>query len=184
MLPLAGPCKVVNQMLQTRSYAVLGRPKIASVLPTRPRKKIRVGKARPAIYHKFDTLVELSDGSVITRRTQIPKEEARMIVDQRTNPLWNPSKPDMSQLDAENNGRMSKFKSRFSQFEHSGKTEEEVKAEQETLEKERRERILSGTGVKLDETLADDYVSVLGESYVAPKLGGKVARKEKGSKKR
>ncbi|KAG7698316.1 hypothetical protein KL930_001977 [Ogataea haglerorum] len=184
MLSLRRSRHITNQMILTRSYASLGRPKIASVLPARPTKKIRVGKARPAIYHKFDTLVELSDGSVITRRTQIPKEETRMIIDQRTNPLWNPSKPDMSQLDAENNGRMSKFKSRFSQFEHSGKTEEEVKAEQEALEKERRQRILTGTGVKLDETLADDYVSVLGDNYVAPKLGGKVARKEKGSKKR
>ncbi|KAH3668517.1 hypothetical protein OGAPHI_002271 [Ogataea philodendri] len=177
-----GPLK---QIADARRFASVGRPKISNVLPRRPRKTIRVGKARPAIYYKFDTFVELSDGSVVSRRTQLPKEEIRMIVDQRSSPLWNPSKPDLSQLDAENNGRMSKFKSKFSSFEQSGKTTEEIETEKARLEKERKERILTGSGVKLEDVIAeDDYINVLEQNFVPEKLGGKVAQKEKGGKKR
>ena len=49
-------------------------------------KRIVQGKARPAIfYHQFETLVEMSDGSVIKRYSQAPKDEIRMINDQRNN---------------------------------------------------------------------------------------------------
>jgi len=46
-------------------------------------RKIKLGKARPAIFHQFETLVELSDGSVIKRRSQAPKDDIRIINDKR-----------------------------------------------------------------------------------------------------
>ena len=46
-------------------------------------------KARPAIFYQFETLVEMSDGSVIKRYSQAPKDEIRMINDQRNNLMWN-----------------------------------------------------------------------------------------------
>lgn len=79
-------------------------------------RKIKMGKARPAIFHQFDTLVELSDGSVITRRSQAPKDELRMIVDQKNNLLWNPNRLDLTVVDPEAAGRVSQFKKRFSGF--------------------------------------------------------------------
>lgn len=78
-----------------------------------------MGKARPAIFHQFDTLVELSDGSVIRRRSQAPRDEMRMVVDQRNNALWNPH-ADVETADLDATGKVSKFKERFAQFEDDG----------------------------------------------------------------
>lgn len=84
----------------------------------RIRTKIKMGKARPAIFHQFDTLVELSDGSVIRRRSQAPRDELRMISDQRNNPLWNPH-AEVEINDLRLTGKVGKFKERFAQFEEN-----------------------------------------------------------------
>ncbi|ODV87500.1 hypothetical protein CANARDRAFT_230089 [[Candida] arabinofermentans NRRL YB-2248] len=147
----------------TIRHASTGRPEVKSALPSRPMKRIQIGKARPAIYHKFNSFVELSDGSVISRRTQYPKDELRMITDQRNNPIWNQSKPNVSLLDAESKGKLNKFNTKFAQFEQSE------------------------TGVitkKSDDELVDDYLDILGSNYVEKKLGGKMAQKEKGKKRK
>lgn len=165
---------------QTRGYA--GRVQIQSALPKRPLKKIRIGKARPAIYYKFNTQVELSDGSVITRRSQYPKNELRMITDQRNTPLWNPSKPDASLLDAESKGKLNKFKSKFSSFEHSGKSDSEVEAETKKAESERLQRLKTGIATKKVDAEDDDFLSMLSSNYEEEKLGGNLAQKEKKKK--
>lgn len=160
----------------TRSYAD-GPLRILSALPERPLKKIRIGKARPAIYYKFDTVVELSDGSLIRRRSQFPKKELRMITDQRNNPLWNPSRPDTSVLDAEARGKLSKFKSKFSAFQNSGKTDAELKEQEERLKEERRIRLETGAAPKRTKGESDSWVDILQSNYKEQKLGGKIAQR-------
>ncbi|VEU23732.1 DEKNAAC105053 [Brettanomyces naardenensis] len=167
----------------SRSYAT-GPIKILSALPERPVKKIRIGKARPAIYYKFDTLVELSDGSVIRRRSQFPKDELRMITDQRNNPIWNASKPDISLLDAEAKGKLSKFKSKFAAFEDSGKTDEELETERKKVEQERKVRLETGTAPKKTKKDHDDWLDILESNYTEQKLGGNVAQKVRTKKKK
>ncbi|GMM28582.1 mitochondrial 54S ribosomal protein YmL36 [Martiniozyma asiatica (nom. inval.)] len=163
-----------------RSYA--GRVQISAALPKRPLKKIAVGKARPAIYYKFDTLVELSDGSVIKRRSQFPKDEIRMITDQRNSALWNESKPDASLLDAESRGKLNKFKSKFAAFDQSGKSADEVKAEEDKAEAEKQERLRTGIAAKKTDTAEDEFLDFLSENYEDVKMGGNLARKEKKKK--
>ncbi|RKP29395.1 hypothetical protein METBISCDRAFT_18755 [Metschnikowia bicuspidata] len=85
----------------------------------RIRTRIKMGKARPAIFHQFDTLVELSDGSVIRRRSQAPRDEIRMVTDQRNHPLWNPHS-DVEAADIDARGKVSKFKEKFAQFQEEG----------------------------------------------------------------
>lgn len=165
---------------QRRSYA--GRVQIQAALPSRPLKKIAIGKARPAIYHKFNTYVELSDGSVIQRRSQYPKEEIRMISDQRNTPLWNQSKPDISLLDAESKGKLNKFKSKFAAFEQSGKSAEEVEAERQKEEAEKQIRLKTGVAKKKEENSEDDFFDLLSSNYSEEKLGGNLAKKEKRKK--
>lgn len=118
-------------------------------------RKIKMGKARPAIFHQFDTLVELSDGSVIRRRSQAPKDEVRMINDQRNSPLWNPSRSDLISADPNATGKINKFKKRFSQFQ-----EEEV----EGAEKE------------------DEFIALMGVNVTEVQAGGKVHDKKRGKK--
>lgn len=166
--------------VQIRGYA--GRVQIQAALPKRPLKKIRVGKARPAIYYKFNTQVELSDGSVITRRSQYPKDELRMITDQRNNPIWNASKPDASLLDAESKGKMNKFKTKFSAFEQSGKSVDEVEQETKKAEAERLERLKTGIPTKKVDTEEDDFLDLLTSNYEEVKLGGNIAQKSKKKK--
>lgn len=78
--------------------------------------KIRLGKARPAIFYQFDTLVELSDGSVVRRRSQAPKDEIRMISDIRNSPLFNPHRSDLSVADPNATGKINVFQQRFGDF--------------------------------------------------------------------
>lgn len=118
-------------------------------------RKIKMGKARPAIFHQFDTLVELSDGSVITRRSQAPKDEIRMINDQRNSPLWNPTRSDLVTADPNATGKVNKFKKRFSQFQS-----EEVESEEKT----------------------DDFVELMGHNVTEVQAGGKVHDKKKAKK--
>lgn len=169
-----------NTVPQIRGYA--GRVQIQSALPKRPLKKIRVGKARPAIYFKFNTQVELSDGSVITRRSQYPKDQLTMITDQRNTPLYNPSKPDASLLDAESKGKLNKFKSKFASFDQSGKSAEEVEKEAKKAEEERLLRLKTGNITQKTEKDTDDLLDILSESYEEVKLGGNLAQKEKRKK--
>ena len=81
-------------------------------------RKIKMGKARPAIFHQFDTLVELS--------------EIRMINDQRNSPLWNPSRSDLVTADPNATGKVNKFKKRFSQFQ-TAETDAEEKKEDDFI---------------------------------------------------
>ena len=85
-----------------------------TALPRRPVRKIPVGKARPAIYYQFDVAVELTDGSVVMRRSQYPQDEIRLIQDQRNNPFWNPSRDDLVDVDPNSVGNIEKFKQRYS----------------------------------------------------------------------
>lgn len=85
-----------------------------TALPRRPVRKIPVGKARPAIYYQFDVAVELTDGSVVMRRSQYPQDEVRLIQDQRNNPFWNPNRDDLVDVDPNSVGNIEKFKQRYS----------------------------------------------------------------------
>lgn len=116
-------------------------------------RKIKMGKARPAIFHQFETLVELSDGSVITRRSQAPKDEIRMINDQRNSALWNPSRSDLVTADPNATGKVNKFKKKFSQFQ-----------EEEAEEKD------------------DDFIALMGVNVTEVQSGGKVHDKKKAKK--
>lgn len=85
-------------------------------------RKIKLGKARPAIFHQFDTLVELSDGSVVRRRSQAPKDEIRMISDMRNSALWNPHRSDLSTADPNATGKVNMFNQRFGDFTTSSES--------------------------------------------------------------
>ncbi|GMF01003.1 unnamed protein product [Ambrosiozyma monospora] len=175
------PAQTTTKLI-TRGYA--GRPQVASALPSRPLKRIRVGKARPAIYHKFNCQVELSDGSVILRQTQFPRDELRMITDQRNNPIWNRSKPDVSLLDAEAKGKLNKFKNKFAAFEQSGKTEEEIEKVKQQEAEERKMRLETGAAASSskEDAETDDFFDMLSSNYSEEKLGGNLAAKKKGKK--
>lgn len=120
---LATPSKVF-----IRNISMKGDVHLSS---RRVMRKIRMGKARPTIFHQFETLVELSDGSVIKRRSQAPKDEIRMINDQRNSTLWNPNRSDLVTSDPNATGKVNKFKQRFSTFE-TEETEETEKAKDNT----------------------------------------------------
>lgn len=124
-------------------------------------KTIRMGKARPAIFHQFETFVELSDGSVIRRRSQAPKDEVRMISDQRSSPLWNPTRDDLTDSDPNAVGKVDKFKKRFGGFDGNEEAKEELSFQ------ERRQQTAKQK---------DDLFELLGENAVEVK-GGKVQPK-------
>ena len=117
-------------------------------------RKIKLGKARPTIFHQFETLVELSDGSVIKRRSQAPKDEIRMINDQRNSLLWNPHRSDLVTVDPNATGKINKFKQRFGNFD-----------EQE-----------SGQGKD------DDFIELMGHNVQDVASGGKLFDKKKSKK--
>ncbi|CCD22960.1 mitochondrial 54S ribosomal protein bL31m NDAI_0A08060 [Naumovozyma dairenensis CBS 421] len=164
-------------------------------LPRRPLRKIRVGHARPAIYHQFDVMVELSDGSVIRRKSQFPKEELRLIQDQRNNPLWNQSRSDLIVVDANAGGSMDRFKQRYSSIftaeDESGKkaTEEQEKdvEKSSTDKKAANKSITERTEVEVEGDIVtdfavDDYLSILDDSSTQVKTG-RLASKKKTKKK-
>lgn len=129
----------------------------------RAMRKIRPGKARPAIFHQFESLVELSDGSVIVRRTQAPKDEIRMISDQRNSQLWNPHRSDLVSLDPNATGKLNRFKQRFAGFEvDDGKPDSK---DQSTTKEE------------------DDLIRLMGANAIEVQSGGKVADKNNKKKK-
>ncbi|ODQ58832.1 hypothetical protein WICANDRAFT_31686 [Wickerhamomyces anomalus NRRL Y-366-8] len=132
-----------------------------STLPRRPMKKIKLGKARPAIYYQFNCKTELSDGSVVIRRSQYPKDELRLIQDQRNNPLWNPNRADLEVVDANAGGRMARFRQRYAQFD----VEETAEAKEENQDEE------------VDSMMMDEYLELLGQNVQEVQKGGKVATK-------
>lgn len=116
MLQRLGACQLNCVRTASNKVAMANEVHLST---KRIRTKIKMGKARPAIFHQFDTLVELSDGSVIRRRSQAPRDEMRMMVDQRNHPLWNPHS-DVEAADVDATGKVSKFKEKFAQFEEEG----------------------------------------------------------------
>ncbi|CAI4059897.1 hypothetical protein SUVZ_04G3360 [Saccharomyces uvarum] len=155
-------------------------------LPRRPAKKIRLGKSRPAIYHQFDVKMELSDGSVVVRRSQYPKSEIRLIQDQRNNPLWNPSRDDLVIVDANSGGSLDKFKKRYSSMfsvdtaapAGSGSGEPKVpegsEKEAQVKKEEEKEVVEEAFGM-------DDYLSLLDDGEQQIK-SGKLANKKRDKK--
>lgn len=123
-------------------------------------RKIKMGKARPAIFHQFDILVELLDGSVITRRSQAPKDEIRMISDQKNSALWNPNRSDLLTADPNATGKINKFKKRFSQFEEE--------APEESHENEEKK---------------DAMLELMGHNVTEVQSGGQMQDKRRGKKK-
>lgn len=152
-------------------------------LPKRPLKKIELSKARPAIYHKFNCLTENSDGSVSIRRSQLPKDEHRLIQDMRNTPMWNPHRSDLEVVDANAGGRLEKFNKRFAQFtvQEEQSQEKEAKAAKETVEKE--ETVQEEEVKEADNLMLDDYLELLGQNVQDVQKGGKLAVKVKGKKK-
>lgn len=126
-------------------------------------KKIRMGKARPTIFHQFDTLVELSDGSVIKRRSQAPKDEIRMISDQRNSTLWNPHRSDLVTVDPNAAGKVNKFKQRYAAF---GQDDEGNNKNQKQDSKK------------------DDFVELMGHNVTEVAAGGKIQNKKEDKKKK
>lgn len=145
-------------------------------LPKRPLKKIQLGKARPAIYYKFNCKTEFSDGSIVVRRSVFPKDELRLIQDQRNTPLWNPDRLDLDVVDANAGGKMEKFKQKFAQF---AAVEEEPSRDVKEDKKEAKKEQSTDDSLMNE----DDYLSLLGENVQEVQKGGKLATKQKKSKK-
>jgi ribosomal protein L31 len=142
-------------------------------LPKRPQKKIHLGKARPAIYYKFNCKTEFSDGSVVVRRSVFPKDELRLIQDQRNTPLWNPNRVDLDVVDANAGGRMEKFKQKFAQFSAETQASDDAEKTKQATESKSEEV----------EEQVDDYLDLLGENVQEVQKGGKLAVKQKRGKK-
>ncbi|CAH02317.1 mitochondrial 54S ribosomal protein bL31m [Kluyveromyces lactis] len=147
-------------------------------LPKRPLRKIRLGKARPAIYHQFDVQVELSDGSVITRCSQFPKNEIRLIQDQRNCPLWNQSRDGMVMMDANSSGRVDKFKQKYGSVYSMEEQAAESTGKKETAKKLQETEPEPST----DDFGMDDYLTLLNTNAVQVQKGGKMATKKKDKK--
>lgn len=182
---------VLRRMASTGTYPGSQR----TVLPRRPMKKIKLGRARPAIYYQFDVAVELSDGSVVMRKSQFPKGEVRLIQDQRNNPLWNSSRSDLVVVDANAAGSIDKFKQKYSSIfsveeEAAPAQDAQAKAPAKAAEKkdtskkskETKEAAEEETEAATDDFGMDDYLSLLDDSSTQIK-SGKIASKKKASKK-
>lgn len=136
-------------------------------------RKIKLGKARPAIFHQFETLVELSDGSVIKRRSQAPKDEIRMINDQRNSTLWNPHRSDLASINPNATGKVNRFKQRFSSFEQ--KDDQDVADIQPENSADNENN--------LTKSKHDDYIELMGHNVEEVK-GGKLLDKKSNKKKK
>lgn len=105
------------QQVRTKTFIPRGGK---SLVPRRVPRKLRVGDVRPAIYHKFEHVVELSDGSTIKRKSQFSRLEWKYLADQRNTPLWNPSLPDLQAQELDEAGRLAKFRKRFGNLDDDG----------------------------------------------------------------
>lgn len=146
-------------------------------------KKIKLGKARPAIYYQFNCRTELSDGSVVIRRSQYPKDELRLIQDQRNNPLWNPNRADLEVVDANAGGRMARFRQRYAQFDVEESIKEDIEKKQ-AQEGEKAAKVEETAEAKeenqdeeVDSMMMDEYLELLGQNVQEVQKGGKVATK-------
>lgn len=162
-------------------------------LARRPRRKIPPGKARPAIYYQFDQYVELTDGSVIMRRSQYPNDEIRVLQDQRNNPLWNPSREDLIMVDPNAPSQVDKFNEKFSgMFGDKGSSPQDVTAvgsvdtkieqqageeknvaQEDTAKKEDAKKVdAKSTDTRTPSAMEDDiddYLSALDDAFDNPK---------------
>lgn len=172
MLNRSGINSGVTPLLRTfqRNVAMKGDVHLSN---RRVMRKIKLGKARPAIFHQFETLVELSDGSVIKRRSQAPKDEIRMINDQRNSTLWNPHRSDLASINPNATGKVNRFKQRFSSFEQK---EPQVMAVGQTDNVTENENDQT-------ETKQDDYIELMGHNIEEIK-GGKLLDKKSNKKKK
>lgn len=129
--------------------------------------------------------MELSDGSVIIRRSQYPKSEIRLIQDQRNNPLWNPSRDDLVIVDANSGGSLDRFKKRYSALYSVDTTPINSGSEESELPKESKEeaQIEKEEGKELSEKAfgMDDYLSLLDDGEQQIK-SGKLASKKRDKK--
>ena len=136
-------------------------------------RKIKLGKARPAIFHQFETLIELSDGSVIKRRSQAPKDEIRMINDQRNSTLWNPHRSDLASINPNATGKVNRFKQRFSSFDQNDDQDVAgIQAENAADNENSRTK-----------SKHDDYIELMGHNVEEVK-GGKLLDKKSNKKKK
>lgn len=139
-------------------------------LPRRPLKKIKLGKARAAIYHQFEVQVELTDGSVITRKSQYPKAEFRLIQDQRNNILWNKSRSDLTPLDINSKGSLYKFKQKYGAWLNP-----KQKKSTQTSDNNQTKEATSENSVTLDH----DYLNLINTTSLQVQTGGKLATKKR-----
>ncbi|AMD18786.1 HBL116Cp [Eremothecium sinecaudum] len=147
-------------------------------LPSKPLRKIKLGKARPPIYHQFDMQVELSDGSVITRRSQYPKAEVRLIQDQRNSLLWSPTREDLVVVDANASGKMQKFKEKYNSIYSLGAPATSAKKGQQGAS----DKAVEGNSEEAQDSFdMDSYFGILSENAVEIK-GGNLAKKTKKGK--
>ncbi|CAN6644072.1 large ribosomal subunit protein bL31m [Trichomonascus vanleenenianus] len=149
-----------------------------SILSRRLPRKLKVGETRPPIYYKFDVKVELSDGSVVTRRSQFPKVEWRYLNDQRNSLRWNPTRSDLKSVDSEITGRLAKFQKKYGDIGFE-KPKVEEKKEKEVAPVEEAE----AEAEKKPTSMFDDYADLMGENVVPVQAGGKLAQKRRGKKK-
>lgn len=156
-----------------RSKGTLAMRGDVNLSSRRVMKKIKLGKSRPTIFHQFETLVELSDGSVIKRRSQAPKDEIRMINDQRNSSLWNPNRSDIVSVDPNATGKINKFKQRLSAFNNNNETNEISKTTSPTK---------SDSDGKVAEH--DAFIELMGHNVQEVASGGSVLDKKAGGKKK
>ncbi|KAI5964174.1 MRPL36 [Candida pseudojiufengensis] len=144
-------------------------------------RKIKLGKARPAIMYQFDTLVELSDGSVIKRRSQVPKDEIRMINDQRNSLKWNPHRSDLDTSDLTLTGKIGKFKTKYSNFTNDEENEVSKENSKElSIEEEENQKLKAKNAAKAKD---QELFELMGENAQEIVGGGKLYDK-KADKKR
>ncbi|ANB11686.1 mitochondrial 54S ribosomal protein YmL36 [Sugiyamaella lignohabitans] len=168
-------------MAQSRTVYV--PPGGKSVLPKRALRKLLPGKMRPHIYYKFDCVVELSDGSTITRRSQFPKVEWRYIADQRNNPTWNPSKANIKAVEADATGRLAKFKKKFGDFDSLASG---TSAEAKTTKAPANDSTSTSAEntASTSSSSADDFLDLLSENVVPVQTGGRLSSSIKKTKKK
>jgi hypothetical protein len=161
----SGPKSEISCMVKSYTYiqsrSVYVPPGGKSILPKRATRKLLPGKMRPHIYYKFDCVVELSDGSTITRRSQFPRVEWRYLSDQRNNPAWNPSKTNIKAVEADATGRLAKFKAKFGDFDS-----------------------LTGDSEKAETDGGDDFLDLMQDNVVPVQSGGKLSSAIKKIKKK
>ncbi|CCK68584.1 mitochondrial 54S ribosomal protein bL31m KNAG_0B01370 [Huiozyma naganishii CBS 8797] len=178
----------VSLIARVRHASTGGYPgAMKTAIPRRPVRKIPIGKARPAIYHQFDVAVEMSDGSVVMRRSQFPKAELRLIQDQRNNPLWNTSRSDLVVVDANAAGSIGKFKQKYGTMFASPVEEPPAqKAAPQEINKLRQPPTPDAPAPETEQEPApaalEDYLDILDDSTQQIKTG-KLASKRRPKKK-